>query len=63
MHCFARGAYNAAKTALIDSSLYFIVDNGSSAVLMHGHIGQLPGAPRAYGPHANLCMFCTCFNA
>jgi hypothetical protein len=32
-----------------------------SAVLTHGHAGQLHGDPRAYGPHANLCMLCTAF--
>jgi hypothetical protein len=58
---FCPGANSAVKTAMIDSSLYFIVDNGTGAVLMHGHVGQLPGAPRAYGPLTNLCMLCTCF--
>jgi hypothetical protein len=32
-----------------------------SAVLTHGHARQLHGDPRAYGPHANLCMLCTAF--
>jgi hypothetical protein len=30
-----------------------------SAVLTHGHAGQLPGAPTSIGPHTNLCMLCT----
>jgi len=38
-----------------------------SAVLIHGHTGQLPGDPTSIGAHANLCMLCTacfflCFN-
>ena len=34
----------------------------ASAVLTHGHHGQLPRSPRAQGPHANLCMLSmTCF--
>ena len=33
-----------------------------SAVLTHGHTGQLPGAPMGIEAHANLCMLCTaCF--
>ena len=32
------------------------------AVLTPRHTGKFPGAPRAYGSHANLCMLCTaCF--
>jgi hypothetical protein len=27
-----------------------------SAVVTHGHSGQLPGCPQAYEPHANLCI-------
>ena len=37
--------------------LFFI-----SAVLTHGHAGQLPVGPTSIGSHANLCMLCTsCF--
>jgi hypothetical protein len=31
-----------------------------SAVLMHGHNGQLPGVPRAKEPHTNLCIHVCC---
>jgi hypothetical protein len=27
-----------------------------SAVVTHGHSGQLPGCPRTYEPHVNLCI-------
>jgi len=27
-----------------------------STIITHGHSGQLPRCPRAYGPHANLCI-------
>ena len=34
----------------------------SSAVLMHGHAGQLRGDPMTLGAHVNLCMlFIACF--
>ena len=33
-----------------------------SAVLVHGHVGQLSGGPTCIRPHANLCMLCmACF--
>ena len=34
----------------------------ASAVLTHGHTGQLSGVPRTHGPEVNICMLCTaCF--
>jgi hypothetical protein len=47
------------------SSLLFFTKElrlSSSAVLMHGQAGQLPGVLANTGPHANLCILYTaCF--
>jgi hypothetical protein len=32
-----------------------------SAVIVHGHAGQMPGCPMSIGSHANLCMLCTAY--
>ena len=51
-----------AATPLVVVIVHCTVRGMSCDVLTHGHAGQLPGALRVVGPHANLCMlYAACF--
>jgi hypothetical protein len=55
---------NIPETVDLSSLLFFTKELrlSSSAVLMHGQAGQLPGGLANTGPHANLCILYTaCF--